>query len=99
MNQGALYLDTLIRAIEYFVYRIIRHILDRRLDRKIIIFQATPLSARKSWQFLYLPQRHDGSFVNGKIPVGNHFVHINQIHIPQPLTTGQAPCGELNEKL
>ena len=48
MNQGALYLDTLIRAIEYFVYRIIRHILDRCLDRKIIFFK----------QGLYLPEKH-----------------------------------------
>ena len=52
MNQGALYLDTLIRAIEYFVYRILRHILDRRLDRKIIFFK----------QRLYLPENH-GIFI------------------------------------
>ena len=55
MNQGALYLDTLIRAIEYFVYRIIRHILDRRLDRKII-FSSNASICQKIMAFLYLPK-------------------------------------------
>ena len=98
MNQGALYLDTLIRAIEYFVYRIIRHILDRRLDRKIIFFKQRLYLPENHGIFIFA-QRHDGSFVNGKIPVGNHFVHINQIHIPQPLTTGASSLRRVKRKI
>ena len=84
-DQRTLDFNPFVRAIQHFINRIVRQLLNRCFQRYIVLLkQSTDLP--ENHRILIFSQRCYRSFINGKFTIGNHFVHINLIDYSQSLT-------------
>ena len=98
MDKRTFDFQTLITAIQYFIDDILRQLAHRSLQRSLITFQQS-LDLPENHRILVLSQRRDGSFVHRKRTVGYHLVHINQIHIAQPLAARARTLRRIERKV
>ena len=98
MEQRTLYLDSLIRAVEYLVDGLFGQLVDRSLQRRFILLQQR-VDLPEYHDVLILPQRDNGSFIDRQATVGDDFVDIYQVDDAQSLAAGTCPLGGVERKV
>ena len=91
-------LDAIHAAVQYFVQRFLRQILDRCLHISVVFFQQSIYLPEYHAVFI-LPQRLDSPLVHRKVTVRNHFIHVYQADIAQSFAPRTSPLRRVERKV
>ena len=92
MHQFLVDADGFQRTVQYLVERLVRNIVDGRLQVATVFLQ-DGINLPENHLILVFPQRGNGTVVDVQLAVGNHFLQVNLVDITQSLATWASPLG------